>query len=73
MHDPGLAVAGEGVGGLLQRVEAGRDDRPVVGVGEDVEVRFTRYLRPERKFDSLEDLVRQIELDVRQARELCAI
>jgi len=41
--------------------------------GEDVEVRFTRYLRPERKFDSLEDLVRQIELDVRQARELCAI
>ncbi len=40
--------------------------------GEDVEVRFTRYLRPERKFDSLEDLVRQIELDVRQARELCA-
>jgi len=41
--------------------------------GEDVEVRFTRYLRPERKFDSLEDLVRQIALDVRQARELCAI
>ena len=40
--------------------------------GEDVEVRFTRYLRPERKFDSLEDLVRQIELDVRHARELCA-
>ena len=40
--------------------------------GEDVEVRFVRYLRPERKFDSLEALVRQIELDVRQARELCA-
>ena len=36
--------------------------------GEDVEVRFGRYLRPERKFDSLEALVRQIELDVRQAR-----
>ena len=40
--------------------------------GENVEVRFVRYLRPERKFDSLEALVRQIELDVRQARELCA-
>jgi riboflavin kinase / FMN adenylyltransferase len=39
--------------------------------GEDIEVRFVRYLRPERKFDSLEELVRQIELDVRQARELC--
>ena len=40
--------------------------------GEDVEVRFVRHLRPERKFDSVEALVRQIELDVRQARELCA-
>jgi riboflavin kinase / FMN adenylyltransferase len=37
--------------------------------GEDVEIRFVRYLRPEQKFDSLEALVRQIELDVRQARE----
>jgi len=41
--------------------------------GEDVEVRFARYLRPEQKFDSMEALVRQIELDVQQARELCAI
>src|SRR5437879_3755650 len=40
--------------------------------GEDVEVRFVSYLRPERKFDSLEALVQQIELDVRRARELCA-
>jgi riboflavin kinase/FMN adenylyltransferase len=40
--------------------------------GEDVEVRFVRYLRPERKFENLEALVRQIDLDVRQARELCA-
>jgi len=40
--------------------------------GENVEVRFVRYLRPERKFDSLEALVRQIEADVRQARDLCA-
>jgi riboflavin kinase/FMN adenylyltransferase len=40
--------------------------------GQDVEVRFVRYLRPERKFDSLDALVRQIDLDVQQARELCA-
>ena len=40
--------------------------------GEDVEVRFVRYLRPEIKFDNLEALVRQIEADVQQARELCA-
>jgi riboflavin kinase/FMN adenylyltransferase len=40
--------------------------------GEDVEVRFLRYLRLERKFDSLDALVRQIESDVRQARELSA-
>ena len=40
--------------------------------GEDVEVRFVSYLRPERKFDSLEALVQQIQLDVRRAHELCA-
>lgn len=40
--------------------------------GEDLEVRFVRYLRPERKFDSVEALARQIDVDVRQARELCA-
>ena len=40
--------------------------------GQDVEVRFVRYLRPERKFDTLDALVRQIDLDVQQARELCA-
>src|SRR5438105_2176844 len=38
MYDPGLAVAGEDLGRLLQRVEAGWDDRPVVRVSEDVEV-----------------------------------
>jgi len=41
--------------------------------GKDIEVRFIRYLRPERKFDSLDALARQIERDVRQARELFAI
>jgi len=41
--------------------------------GEDVEVRFVRYLRPERKFESMEALARQIDLDVRQARELSTL
>jgi riboflavin kinase/FMN adenylyltransferase len=40
--------------------------------GEDLEVRFGRYLRPERKFESVEALARQINADVRQARDLCA-
>ena len=40
--------------------------------GEDVEVRFVRYLRPERKFENIEALVQQIDRDVREARELCA-
>ena len=40
--------------------------------GEDVEIRFIRYLRAERKFDSLDSLAQQIDADVRQARKLCA-
>jgi len=40
--------------------------------GEDMEVRFVRYLRPEQKFESVDALVRQIDVDVQQARELCA-
>src|SRR6266511_2356808 len=36
--------------------------------GKDVEVRFIRYLRPEQKFDSLDELVRQIAIDVERAR-----
>jgi riboflavin kinase/FMN adenylyltransferase len=39
--------------------------------GKDIEVRFVRYLRPEQKFENLDALIRQIELDVRQARKLC--
>jgi riboflavin kinase/FMN adenylyltransferase len=38
--------------------------------GDDLEVRFLRYLRPEKKFDSVEALTRQIEADVNQARKL---
>ena len=40
--------------------------------GEDVEVRFLQYLRPERKFESVDALARQIDTDVKRARELCA-
>lgn len=40
--------------------------------GEDVEVRFVRYLRPEKKFENIDALIRQIDADVRKARELCA-
>jgi riboflavin kinase / FMN adenylyltransferase len=38
--------------------------------GRDIEVRFVRYLRPEQKFASLDALARQIEVDVKRAREL---
>jgi riboflavin kinase/FMN adenylyltransferase len=40
--------------------------------GKDLEICFVRYLRPEKKFESVDALVRQIEVDVRQAREFCA-
>src|SRR5438876_11043365 len=39
--------------------------------GKDLEVRFIRYLRPEKKFENVDTLVRQIERDVQQARKLC--
>jgi len=38
--------------------------------GEDVEVRFVRYLRPEQKFASLDELKAQIARDVESARAL---
>ena len=41
--------------------------------GEDIEVLFVQYLRKEKKFESVDALVRQIDLDVRQARELCRV
>jgi riboflavin kinase/FMN adenylyltransferase len=41
--------------------------------GQDVEVRFVQYLRSEKKFESIDALVRQIDLDVRQARQLCRV
>ena len=36
--------------------------------GEDVEVRFVRYLRPEKKFESLDELAAQIARDVIEAK-----
>ena len=36
--------------------------------GEDVEVEFLAFLRPEQKFNSLTDLVKQIEKDVARAK-----
>ena len=38
--------------------------------GRDVEVRFLKFLRSEKKFENLEALVQQIRQDVKQAREL---
>ena len=37
--------------------------------GEELEVRFLRYLRPEQKFENVEALKAQIARDVEQARE----
>jgi riboflavin kinase / FMN adenylyltransferase len=38
--------------------------------GRDVEVRFLKFLRPEKKFENLDALVQQIRQDVEQARQL---
>ena len=41
--------------------------------GKDLQLRFVRYLRPEKKFENVDALVRQIERDVQQARKLAAL
>jgi riboflavin kinase/FMN adenylyltransferase len=38
--------------------------------GRDVEVRFIKFLRPEKKFKNVDALIAQIRRDVEQAREL---
>ena len=38
--------------------------------GRDVEVRFLKFLRPEKKFENLDALAHQIAQDVEQARQL---
>jgi riboflavin kinase / FMN adenylyltransferase len=40
--------------------------------GEEIEIRFLRYLRPERKFESLPALREQIARDVREAQQIFA-
>jgi riboflavin kinase / FMN adenylyltransferase len=40
--------------------------------GKDLQLRFVRYIRPEKKFENVDALVRQIERDVQQAQELAA-
>ncbi|MGI9113826.1 MAG: bifunctional riboflavin kinase/FAD synthetase [Chthoniobacterales bacterium] len=40
--------------------------------GADVEVRFVKFLRPEKKFENVEALAQQIATDVKTARALCA-
>ena len=40
--------------------------------GQEIEVRFHRFLRPEAKFDSLEALTDQMERDCNEARQLLA-
>jgi riboflavin kinase / FMN adenylyltransferase len=40
--------------------------------GKDVEVRFIRYMRPEKRFENIDALVRQIGRDVQQARNSLA-
>ena len=41
--------------------------------GKDLQLRFVRYLRPEKKFENVDALVQQIERDVQQARDLAAL
>ena len=38
--------------------------------GKDVEVRFLKFLRPEKKFENLDALVQQIRRDAEQARQI---
>lgn len=38
--------------------------------GHDVDVRFLKFLRPEKKFENIDALVQQIRQDVKEAREI---
>jgi riboflavin kinase/FMN adenylyltransferase len=40
--------------------------------GGDIELKFVQFLRPEKKFEDVEALGKQIAADVKKARELCA-
>jgi riboflavin kinase / FMN adenylyltransferase len=60
---------GEGLGVL---VEAFLIDAEVDLYGRTLQLDFLARLRGERRFDSVEDLVAQMQLDVEQARTICA-
>ena len=38
--------------------------------GENIMVEFLRFIRPERRFDSLEDLAKQVQNDIKAARRM---
>jgi riboflavin kinase/FMN adenylyltransferase len=40
--------------------------------GEHLRVAFVERLRGEKRFESVDDLVAQMELDVQRAREICS-
>ncbi len=40
--------------------------------GADIELRFVKFMRPEKKFENVEALAQQIASDVKAARALCA-
>src|SRR5262249_19608799 len=65
--------------GVRPTVSGGKSE-PVLGIPlfgfnrdiyrQDVEVRFLKFLRPEKKFENLDALVQQIRRDVERAREI---
>jgi riboflavin kinase/FMN adenylyltransferase len=52
-------------------VEAYVIDRDVDLYGQLLRVQFLARLRGERRFDTVEDLIEQMKLDVEHTRELC--
>jgi riboflavin kinase/FMN adenylyltransferase len=60
---------GEGLGVL---VEAFLIDADIDLYGRKLRLDFLARLRGERRFDSVDELVEQMQLDVEQAREICA-
>lgn len=56
---------------LLPLIEAHLLDRDEDLYGQTLRLEFISRLRGERRFDSAEDLVAQMRLDVERARELC--
>jgi riboflavin kinase / FMN adenylyltransferase len=60
---------GEGLGVL---VEAFLIDADINLYGRELRLDFLARLRGERRFDSVEELVEQMQLDVEQARAICA-